>query len=167
MSIDQFHQFPDREDLARLAVVKKAGMLLANHFLLQKHPQLLLDMDGVVFQSDSLDIPRLTTPDIIPTLKLLEDQGVSIGPATRRGMQVIDFLRNQGLEISGPAILEEGHMIVQNGIVEYLSHPNQEKFMNTVKAAMEQDEEYLPTWSDTLAEIQSGKFAFCPGNFRW
>ena len=168
MLTDQFQNVPDREEAARReVVVNNAGALLAHHFLSVQSPQLLLDMDGVILQSDSLDVPKLTTLDVVPTLQLLEAQGVSIGPATGRGMHAVNFLRNQGLKFSGPAILEEGQVIVQNGIASHLGHPNHEKFINTVRATMEHDAECLPTWNDVQEEVQSGKFAFSPGNFQW
>lgn len=168
MSTDRFQQIPDREDSARReVVVKKAGVLLARHFLSTENPQLLLDMDGVILQSDSLDVPQLTTLDVIPTLKLLENQGVSIGPATGRGMHVVDFLRNQGLKLSGPAILEEGQVIVQNGIASHVGHPNHEKFIGSVRDTMKRDRGYVPTWNDVRKEAQGNKFTFCPGNFQW
>lgn len=168
MSIDLFQQVPDRGDAAgRELVVKNAGALLAHHFLSMQNPQLLLDMDGVILQSDSLDVPQLTTLDVIPTLKLLEGQGVSIGPATGRGMHAVDFLRNQGLELSGPAILEEGQVIVQNGIASHVGHPNHEKFINIVRDTMKHDTGYVLSWSDVREEMQGDRFAFCPGNFQW
>lgn len=168
VSTDRFQQTPDRKDVVqREPIVKSTGEILVNHFLSQSHPQLLLDMDGVVFQADSLDVPRLTTLDIILTLQSLEAQGVTIGLATGRGMHAVDFLRSQGLQLSGPAILEEGQIIVQDGVTSHLGHPNHEKFINTVRATMERDAECLPTWDDVREEVQGDKFAFCPGNFQW
>lgn len=168
MSTDRFQDVPDREEASRReVVVKNAGALLARHFISVKNPQLLLDMDGVILQSDSLDVPKLTTLDVVSTLQLLEDQGVNIGPATGRGMHAVDFLRSQGLKLSGPAILEEGQVIVQNGIASHLGHPNQEKFIDTVRATIEHDAECVPTWNDVQEEVRRGKFAFSPGNFQW
>lgn len=166
MSTDQFQPIPDREDAAqREAVVKNAGELLADHLLSQPDPQLLLDMDGVVFQADSLHVPRLTTLDIVPTLQSIEAQGVAIGPATGRGMHVVDFLRDQGLQLSGPAILEEGQTIIQAGFVEHLGHPNHRAFMDTMRGVMEDHPEFLPRWDYVRAAAQTGQFAFSPGNF--
>lgn len=168
MSMDRFQQVPDREDVAgRESVVKNAGALLAHHFLSMQNPQLLLDMDGVILQSDSLDVPQLTTLDVIPALKLLEDQGVSIGPATGRGMHAVDFLRDQGLELSGPAILEEGQVIVQNGITSHVGHPNHEKFINTVRDIMKHNAGYVRSWNDVREKMQGDNFVFCPGNYQW
>lgn len=168
MSIDQFQQIPDREDVAqREAIVKGTGELLVNHFLSQTHPQILLDMDGVVFQADSLHAPRLTTLDIIPTLQLLEAQGVAIGTATGRGIHVVNYLREQGLQLSGPAILEEGQKIVQHGAIEYLGHPNHRSFMENVQGVLKHHSLSLSRWYDVRTAMHKGEFAFCAGNYQW
>lgn len=152
---------------SREAVIKTAGEILANHFLSQTNPQLLLDMDGVVFRSDSLHIPLLTTPDIIQTLQLLEINGIMIGPATARGMHVVNYLREHGLQLSGPAILEDGQKLVQNGIVEYLNHQNHQQFMRNLRSTLMQSAEFSPSWDHVRKVNQDGRFAFCAGNFQW
>ncbi len=168
MSTDRFQQVPDKKEAAqREPIVKRAGELLANHFISQTQPQLLLDMDGVVFHADSLHDPRFTTLDIIPTLQLLEAQGIIIGPATGRGIHVTNYLREQGLQLSGPAILEEGQKIVQHGAIEYLGHPNHRLFMENMRGVLENHAGFLSRWHDVRVATQKGKFAFCAGNYQW
>ncbi|MEO8581750.1 MAG: hypothetical protein ABI425_04220 [Patescibacteria group bacterium] len=155
------------ESKERQRIIETAGNLLAEHLLSQPNPKLLLDMDGVIFRADSLHVPELTTPEILVTLRLLEAQGVSIGPATGRGIHVVNYLREQELKLSGPAILEEGQTIIQNGQIEYLGHPNHRAYMDAIKATLQSHPEFLPEWHLVQSAAKVGQFTFAPGNFQW
>jgi len=155
------------ENAKRDEVVEQAGELLADHLLAQSAPQLLLDMDGVIFHSDSLHSPKLTTPDIIPALLALEAQGIALGPATGRGPHVVKYLRESGLQLSGPAILEEGQTTIQNGVVLHLGHPNHIPYMANMRDVLRQDAEFLPGWNEVREATQRGELGFCGGNFQW
>ncbi len=148
------------------AAIMQAGILLADHFLAQETPTLLLDMDGVVLAADSLHRPQLTSPHIIPVLKSLEGLGVAVGTATSRSMHVVDFLRDQGLQINGPAILEEGQVIANGGEVEYLVHPNHREFIKAVSRAVSTRPDFVPTWTEAR-NTNFEEVSFCPGSVQW
>jgi hypothetical protein len=167
MSPDRDLQPPLESIVQHEAAIRHAGELLAGYLALQETPTLLLDMDGVVFEADSLQQPQLTTLDIIQTLQSLEEQGVAIGPATGRGMHVVEFLRNQGLQLVGPAILEEGQVIITDMETRYLGRPGHRAFMREIKSAMESHSEFVPTWDEVRINACDGRFTFCPGNFQW
>lgn len=158
---------PSEPIVQQEAAIRHAGKLLADYLAWQETPTLLLDMDGVIFEADSLHQPRLTTLDIVPTLQLLEDQGVLIGPATGRGMHVVEFLRNQGLQLAGPAILEEGQVIITDTETRYLGRPGHRAFMREMRSAMEGHPEFVSTWDEVRINAEDCRFTFCPGNSQW
>lgn len=151
----------------REAVSKDIGVILAEYLLLQENPTLLLDMDGVVLEADSLDEPTLSTIDLVPRLQKLESLGISIGTATARGLHVIGFLREQGLHIHGPKILEEGQVIIQNGTARYIEQPGHRAFIHHMKEAMEKHPHFAKTWEEAKEKTASIGFAFSPGNYQW
>lgn len=167
--------FPDRdilntnkEELAyREVVIKDTGQLLAEYLLSQENPKLLLDMDGVIFEADSLHQPTITTFDIIPTMQELESLGIALGPATGRSWHVVGFLREQGLKLTGSTILEEGQVIVENGNVQYLEQPGHRAFIHDMKEQLEKHPHFAETWEDARKKAEHTGFAFSPGNYQW
>lgn len=167
MLVDRLQTHPDSEIAAPPEkATKRAGRTMAEHFLSQPKSDrtLLLDMDGVVMQGDSLHEPRVTNPHMIHALQRLEKLGIKIGCATGRSEHIVRFLRSQGLRLEGPAILEEGQTLIHNGVTEYLGHDNHRKFMKSINAAMTTHPEYSERWDKVRRNYS---FAFCPGNEQW
>ncbi|HSX40843.1 MAG TPA: hypothetical protein VLF68_04500 [Candidatus Saccharimonadales bacterium] len=146
---------------------QRCGALMAEHFTLQQTPTLLLDMDGVVLQSDSLFEHRLTTPDIIPALADLEKQGVMLGAATSRSTPALDYLRGLGLAMQGPAILEEGQKFLQGEHEHHIALPGHKDFIDSVKETFTSHPRHAPSWQDVQNYAKEGEMKFCTGNFQW
>ena len=162
MLLDQEHS--SRKLIAeREAKVRNAGERLAEHLGSQVTPTLFLDMDGVVFCADGLRYPRITDYGVLSALISLESLGVQIGPATGRGLHVVQTLRDYGLQIQGPGIFEEGQMYVTNGEIHQFGHPNHPAFMNTLREAMTKHPDFVPTWDHVRPDTN----AISPGNPQW
>ena|SRR3989344_3021627 len=152
---------------APLSKWQLCGTLIANH--LRSGNNLLLDGDGVLLKPDSLDRPELTTPKIITPIKTLENLGIKVGVATARGGQIIDYLCNEyGLQMKGPSIIEDGHVVVSDGIRKNLASPNHSIFVADVRKRLLLHPEFQTSWNNvrTLSEVFD-MFAFCPGGFQW
>lgn len=146
---------------------QQCGELIASHLSLGS--PLILDIDGVVCRADSLDRPELTTPAIITSVKTLENLGVKVGVATARGEHIVEYLRREhNLQIEGPAILEEGQVLIKDGNKEYLAVPNHPKFIADLRQEFMLDPRFQDSWRMVKMIFESsGAPTFCPGNFQW
>ncbi len=146
---------------------QQCGVLMANYF--RQGNALLLDIDGVVCKADALVNPELTTQEIIPALKKLENLGVKLGVATARGVQIVEYLRDEhGLQINGPAILEEGQVFINDGHKNYLSVPNHPRFIADVRHILKLQPTFQESWQQVRTLFESNRaLTFCPGNFQW
>lgn len=141
----------------------QAGRRIADHLRSQPNPTLLLDMDGVVMQGDGFYRPTVATLGIIPVLRKLEEAGVKIGLNTSRGDQIVDFLRDNGLQVEGPRILESGQKITIGDTTESLSHPNLPNFIAEIEKKVEEHPESAATWPHVLR----GEGKLCSGSPQW
>lgn len=144
------------------------GFLLVDHLRVHPSAIFLFDVDGVILQGDSLYEPTVTTMNVVPVLKDLENLGVSLGIATARGKGVLDFLRGLGLRFEGPSILEEGHISIFDQKEHFLSKPTHPQFIIRVQEVMKQHPFYKQEWEMVrLSEELSMEPLFCPGNYQW
>lgn len=158
---------PDKNLFVDKPLWQRCGAIMAEYLRAQHNPTLLLDMDGVVFQADSLDVPRLTTPDIIPVLSYIEELGVRIGTATARSTHVVDYLRDLGLRLQGPAILEEGQVVLSGEEAIHLTLPTHKDFMKTATDVLSAHTAFESTWEAVQENARKGTFSFCHGNYQW
>lgn len=146
---------------------QQCGVLIAEH--LSRGSALMLDLDGVVFEQDSLDYPRITTPNILSALKNLESLNIKVGVATARSVQVVELLKEKyGLRMEGAAILEEGQVFMNGGKKRYFSAPNHPKFIADVRSALRLQPTFRQSWQEVKNLFEAdGAVTFCPGNFQW
>ena len=146
---------------------KECGALMTRYF--KNGSFLLLDIDGVVCKADSLDYPEITTPRIIAPVKALETLGVKVGIATSRGHHIVEHLSfEHGLNLAGPAILEEGQVLVLNGEKKYLTSPNHLKFIKSIRRTLMMHPSFQSSWQMVKTRYETeGLVTFCPGDTQW
>ncbi len=162
--------FPDK-DLEHFSVApawKICGEMLAQN-LFEKPGVLILDCDGVIFLSDSLDAVRVTTPTIISTLLAVEEEGGKIGLATARSKGVRKVLREYGFRLDGPLILEGGHVIIDGGKKTVLAPDSYQNFVAHVRENLGTYVTVRDTWQEVVDRPYDdrGTISICHGDGQW
>lgn len=147
---------------------KFCGDLLRRE-LLENRGFLILDGDGVIFQSDSLYKPQLTTSNIVSALRAFETEGGIIGLATARSDSVVSYLRKEGIRLDGPLILEGGHVVIIEGIKTVFATEEYRMFVRNLRKMIVEAPFYRKSWEDVLIFTRDHKdaIAVCLGNKQW
>ncbi|MFA9288853.1 MAG: hypothetical protein ACEQSA_03165 [Weeksellaceae bacterium] len=143
--------------------IEHVSDLLVNR--IKEDQQILLDLDGVVLKSDSLQIADPTTFGMLPVLRDLEAKKVRLGLATMRGMHAISYLRKNGLQLQGDKIIEGGHVLLSDEGDHYLGHPNHRNFIQHATSYLENRPNYRKRWINVLKGLAPG--LYCRGNIQW
>lgn len=155
---------PQPEILTPAAQIRihRCAKLLAQHFAVGN--SLILDADGVVVEQDSLFHPKITDLRLIQSLRRLEQQGVSIGVATARSENFVEFLQSLGLILRGPLILQQGQVLYQNDKKIYFVSEKYREFVATTKKVVRASPIWKSSWIDVWS---SNEGIFCDGNSQW
>lgn len=142
------------------------GEMFADYLSQQVTPRMLFDVDGVLLEPRSLNKPQVSTDLILPAIASLEYQGVEIGLATGRGMHAINYLRKQGgINLSGPNIIEQGHVLMLGDTILHFGHPQHRPFIDSVLKVLKAHKQRRQTFEEVQAS--AGEFTFCRGKFQW
>jgi hypothetical protein len=152
----------------RVRPIRRCGVLL-KEYLFDRQGILMLDGDGVFFRSDCLEYPQYTTLDILEAHTRLEHLGGRIGLATARSEHAVRYLRNHGLRLDGPLILEGGHVVIIKGIKTILASDRYMAFISSMREEIQGERYFRDSWNEVryLPQVESGDIAICHGNFQW
>lgn len=148
--------------------IKTCADLLVEQ-LFEKRGILILDCDGVIFQSTSLHEPLLTTTDVIETFGAFESAGGQMGLATARSDHAILFLRERGIQLAGPLILEGGHVVIVGERKTILASDAYREFIVELRQSVERQTFFNNSWADVVMASSKSRnsIAICHGDRQW